>query len=108
MAMLAKFERQVMVSLSKGEVNSMHDAEANEKVPIGSAYNVWPSDRLAVGGMNPSNPQSWAEEDNRGLTLGNAFKIFVYDPADFVELKRLTTGSNYCRRRETGAEVDFF
>eukprot|EP00392_Amoebophrya_sp_AT5.2_P002658 g2663.t1 len=128
--MLTAFELDFVAELSKQ--NTILDEGSGAPIPIGNAFNVWPSDAVGVknsgaqfsgnttssvavdangalaGGEAEDAPRSWTLTGVEGSNLlGNSFKVFVYDPRDVVELQPLMrTGSSYCRQLDSGAEVD--
>ncbi|CAD7960897.1 unnamed protein product [Amoebophrya sp. A25] len=120
--MLAQFELDVMKALGSGakQTNTLYDAEKQETIWIGNAYNVWPSDLLPstdatlahqAGMEDNSIEKSWTSSKATLFSplesLGNAYSIYVYDPLEVPELRTmLRSGSSYCRGFDTGAEVD--
>lgn len=123
---------QFDVEEADSEGKSDSESEESKGVWLGNAFNMWPKDELIGNGvlqdskkmMDPDilykdervNTWDLSETDSTSLSLtdptsdlpylGAAFKVYVYDPEEIYQLKRLTNGPHFCRRRgKTGAEV---
>jgi hypothetical protein len=81
-----------MSAYSQPEIGKFHHLP--DAVEYRSLYHATPDTKITVNA------------DGDRVTLGNSFKVYVYDPSDYWELEKLTAGPYFCRPPQQGNEVD--